>query len=197
MICNKVLNRIKRKGRGWVFCPKYFYDLTSRAVVNNTLSRLVSDNVIIRVDRGIYYYPSYNKYVGAVSPNADMLAKVIADNLGMSILPSGAYAANILGLSTQVPASNAYITNKKSMKKKIGNINIYFNKSYIADLKNIPFKVMLIINALNYMGKDGVNADIIKKCSKVLNDSDKKSLLKVSNNLSYWLSVSINKVALT
>ncbi len=194
MISNKILNRIKKKGRGWVFCPKYFYDLTSRAVVDNTLSKLAHDKIIIRVDRGIYYYPIFNKYVGLVSPDVDSLAKVFADSHGMSLLPSGANAANILGLSTQVPAVNSYITDKKSMKRTIGNVDIYFKRSYLGGLKNISYKLILMINALNYIGKDKVDNNMIKKCAKILDDSDKKSLLKISGNLSHWLSDLIHKI---
>lgn len=194
MISNKILNRIKRKGRGWVFCPKYFHDLTSRAVVDNALSKLVSDNIIVRIDRGIYYYPVYNKYIGMVLPDADILAKVVADSNGMSIMPSGAYAANALGFSNQVPALNSYLSDKKSMKKKIGNVDIYFKKSYLASIKDMPFKIALIVNALNYMGKDKVDGDIIKKCSKILDNADKKILSKVSGRLSYWLSDVIFKI---
>jgi hypothetical protein len=190
----KIINRIKNRGRGWLFCPKYFYDVASRAVVDNTLSKLANDGFIIRLDRGIYFYPSYNKYVGLTFPNADKIAKVYADSIEMNILPCGARAANMLGFSMQVPATNSYICDKKAKNKKYGNLNIYFRKSYIAELKGIPFKLSLIITALNYLGKNSIDERIIKKCASLLDHTDKKSLLKVSNSLSYWLSEIVRKI---
>ena len=81
MISNKILNRIKKHGRGWVFCPKDFYDLTTRAVIDNSLSKLVSDNVVVRVERGIYYFPAYGKYIdGMMNPNPELVAKVTASS---------------------------------------------------------------------------------------------------------------------
>jgi len=191
----KIINRIKNRGRGWVFCPKYFYDVATRAVIDNALSKLTTDGLIIRLDRGIYFYPSYNKYVGLTFPNADKIAKVYADSIGMTILPCGAKAANMLGFSMQVPAINSYICDKKAKSKNYGNLNIYFEKSYIAGIKGIPFKLSLIITALNYMGKNSIDDRIIERCTRILDKTDRKSLLKISNNLSYWLSDIIRKIA--
>lgn len=194
MISNKILNRIKKHGRGWVFCPKYFYDLTTRAVIDNSLSKLVNDSIIVRLDRGIYYYPKFSKYVGMVPPNPHLLAEIIADNNGFSIFPSGAYSANILGFSTQVPAINHYLSSKKSMKKRVGEIDLYFNRSYLANLNINSSKLAYLLSALNYLGKDKIGKDVIKRSAKILDENDKKSLLTLSNNLSAWLSNIVHKI---
>lgn len=197
MYSNKIYNRIKKKGRGWVFCPKYFYDLTTRAVIDNSLSNLTRDNVIVRLSRGVYYYPSYNKYIGMAQPNADLVAKVYADSIGMNITYDGAKAANMLDLSMQVPSGYHYICDKKAMTKKIGKIKLHFESSYIARIRGISSKLFLMISALNYLGKDSIDNNIIKKCSEILDDLDKKNLLNISDNLSYWLRDIANKIAMS
>ena len=196
MISNKILNRIKKHGRGWVFCPKDFYDLTTRAVIDNSLSKLVSDNVVVRVERGIYYFPAYGKYIdGMMNPNPELVAKVVAKNNGMILFPGGAYSANILGLSTQVPAKIHYFSNK-SLTKKIGNTIIFFKKSYLVNLKGVSEKLSFQLSALEYFGKNGIDKRIINKSAKILDEKDKKDLLKITNNLPAWLSNIVHKIIL-
>jgi hypothetical protein len=198
MHCNKILNRIKRNGKGWVFCPKYFYDITDRVNIDKTLSNLTKNNIIERISRGIYYYPRYSSILGHnISPSYDKVAKVYADSVGMNIIYHGAKSANMLDLSLQVPMFNAYLCNKKSMIKKIGNYRLNFKKSYIANLREIPEKISLIIAALDYLGKEYIDEERLKKCSKILNNSDRKILLKISDNLSYWLRDIVRKIAMS
>lgn len=195
MYFDKIKNRIMRNGRGWVFCPKYFYDIADRNNVDKALSNLTKEKVIERISRGIYHYPRYSFVLGRyASAGYDKVAKVYADNIGMNIMHHGAKAANMLDLSLHVPMVNSYICNRKSMIKEIGDYKLTFKKSYIASFKNIPEKISLVISALDYLGKDYIDENKMKKCSKILNSSDKKILLKISDDLSYWLRDIVRKI---
>jgi hypothetical protein len=59
---------------------------------------------------------------------------------------------------------------------------------------NTPAVVMLILNALSYLGSNKIDDLTIKKCSKVLNDSDKKHLQKMSSRVSGWVADFIPKI---
>jgi hypothetical protein len=54
----RVLSRIYGKGRGWVFCPTDFVDLSNRNNVDTALGRLVEKGTIRRLYTGIYDYPT-------------------------------------------------------------------------------------------------------------------------------------------
>ncbi len=200
MITDKILKKIKVKKRGWIFCAKDFYDLGSRNAVDKALSRMANDNVvkddnkIIRIVRGIYYYPVIQDGIGIIPPNLDDIANAIARNYGITIYPSGASCANMLGLSNQVPSQNIYWTHGKSMTKQIGKNTIIFKHIKTNPDANIPSIVMIVLNALNYLGKNKIDDDVVIRCSRVLSDSDKKYLQKMSSKVSGWLADFIPKI---
>ncbi len=200
MITDKILKKIKVKKRGWIFCAKDFYDLGSRNAVDKALSRMANDNVvkddnkIIRIVRGIYYYPVIQDGIGIIPPNLDDIANAIARNYGITIYPSGASCANMLGLSNQVPSQNIYWTHGKSMTKQIGKNTIIFKHIKTNPVANIPSIVMIVLNALNYLGKNKIDDDVVIRCSRVLSDSDKKYLQKMSSKVSGWLADFIPKI---
>jgi hypothetical protein len=194
MSTDKILKRIKSKKRGWVFCAKDFHDLGSRNTIDKTLSRLADDQTIIRLVRGVYYFPIIQKDIGIIPPDMNAVAKTIADNAGIAIYPSGATSANMLGLSNQVPAQNIYLTHGKSITKHIGKNSIQFKHTRINPIPNTPTVVVVVLNALNYIGKNKVDDSVIKKCSKYLNDNDKRYLQKMSSKVSGWISDFIPKI---
>ncbi len=200
MITDKILKKINAKKRGWVFCIKDFHDLGSRNAVDKALSRMADDNQakagnkIIRIVRGIYYYPIIQDGIGIIPPNLDDIANAIARNSGIAIYPSGALCANMLGLSNQVPSQNIYWTHGKSLTKQIGKNTIIFKHIRINPIPNIPSIVMVVLNALNYLGKNKIDDDTVTRCSKVLSNSDKKYLQKMSSKVSGWLADFIPKI---
>ncbi len=97
-----VKNRIIGHGRGWCFTAKHFLDLDSETGVRTALFRLQRDNMIRRLTQGLYEYPRQHKSLGVLPPQVDEVAKAIAEKNGIRIQPSGAYAANLVGLSEQV-----------------------------------------------------------------------------------------------
>jgi hypothetical protein len=194
MSTDKILKRIKSKKRGWVFCAKDFHDLGSRNTIDKTLSRLADDQTIIRLVRGVYYFPIIQKDIGIIPPDMNAVAKAIADNAGIAIYPSGSTSANMLGLSNQVPAQNIYLTHGKSITKHIGKNSIQFKHTRINPIPNTPTVVVMVLNALNYIGKNKVDDSVIKKCSKFLNDNDKKYLQRMSSRVSGWVSNLIQQI---
>lgn len=59
---------------------------------------------------------------------------------------------------------------------------------------NTPVKLTLIIQALNFLGKRGVNDIILRRCSRILSSLDKKRLLKISHHLSTQMVDIIHKL---
>ncbi len=200
MITDKILKKINSKKRGWVFCMKDFHDFGTRNAIDKALSRMADDNTnddsnkIIRVIRGIYYYPVIQDGVGIIPPSLDDIANAIARNAGISIYPSGAMSANMLGLSNQVPAQNIYWTHGKSMTKQVGKNLIQFKHIKTNPSQNTPPIVMVVLNAINYLGKNKIDDSVAIRCSKVLQDSDKKYLQKMSSKVSGWVADFIPKI---
>ena len=110
---NPIKERMFNNDKGWVFFPSDFYDISSPEATRQYLSRLVKNKQIVRIGQGIYCYPKSNKLLGldVIPPTFDEIAKRVAERDGVKIIPTGDYALNKIGLSTQVPANAVYLTN--------------------------------------------------------------------------------------
>src|SRR5271155_2818631 len=106
----RLLATIHGRGRGSVFVPADFLDLGSREAIDIVLHRLARKGTIRRLARGVYDFPKQHPVLGLLSPSADAVAKALAGRDRTRLQPAGAYAANALGLSEQVPANLVFLT---------------------------------------------------------------------------------------
>lgn len=113
---NKILQRIRKCGRGSVFFSSDFHAYGSRVSVNKTLERMTAAGTVIRVARGIYCYPKMDKVygLGAIPPSDEEIAMALARKDGAKIVPADAWAQYQLGLTQQVPMNYVYLTNGPS-----------------------------------------------------------------------------------
>jgi len=72
-------------------------------------------------------------------------------------VPDGAWAANLLGLSTQVPAKITYRTDGPNHEVPIGR-SIHFKHARPKAIAGLEGKFALLVQALRYLGKEGVGA---------------------------------------
>ena len=192
-----VMTLIKRRilGRkGWVFTPKDFLDVGTRAAVDKTLTRLAGQGVIRRLDRGIYDYPQQHVTLGNLSPDADSLATALATRTGNRLFPSGATAANLLGLSTQVPGRVTYMTDGVSRVRKIAGRTITFKHARTPILSDVPVKVNYTLQALAYLGKENIDNEIVARCADQLGDLDIKALVGAKTLVAGWIADTITRI---
>ena len=109
-VAYKIINRIHGHGRGWCFTPKHFLDLGSPEAIRISLHRLEKKGIIRRIARGLYDFPRKHPSIGVLSPNPQKIAAAISIRDSSRLQSSGAYAANRLGLSEQVPAKIVFLT---------------------------------------------------------------------------------------
>jgi hypothetical protein len=177
-IDSKVLNRIRGTGRGSVFTPGTFLDLGSRDAIDKVLSRLAQKGIIRRLGRGLYDYPKTHPVLGTLQPAPDVVAGVLSGNQGNRIQPTGAYAANLLGLSTQVPAKIVYLTDGLSRLVRVGNMEIRLQHTTPRNMATAGRISGLVIQALRHLGPKYVDDTIIRILKRKLSADDKKQLLK-------------------
>jgi len=191
----KILARIRGKGRGAVYVSKDFLDLGNRAAVDQALSRLVKAGAIRRLGRGLFDYPRTNPRLGGeLSPAPDLVAEAVARKRGGRISPSGAHAANALGLSTQVPGRTVYVTDAPGGSVKVGRQTIAFKR---VTPKRVAAKHRVsgaVFEALKHLGRDSVDDAVIKHLRTTLSAEDKKILLKESRYAAGWISDLVKRV---
>lgn len=196
-ITDQITRRIHGKGRGWVFTPKDFLDMGSRTAVDQVLSRLVKQDKIRRLDRGLYDYPKQHATLGILSPDTDSIAQAMARQYGDMTFPSGAMAANLLGLSTQVPAKPVYMTNGATRTKKIAGRTIQFKHARVPLIYHLPDNVNYLLQALSYLNKDSIDSDVIQRCSAQLNAQGINSLKDAASQVPGWLADILQKIQMS
>jgi hypothetical protein len=192
---DRVWYRIKRKGRGWVFVPRDFLDLGSRGSVDQTLRRLQGTGRIRRLARGLYDYPKQHRRFGDLSPSLDSMAQALARSTGSKIQVAGAHSANMLGLSSQVPAVAIYITDGPSRKVVVGNQVITFKHAAPRSLSGAGTTAGSVYQALRFLGRDGVMSDTIQNLRNTLSPGDKAQLLRLQPDLPAWMRPAVDRIA--
>ena len=194
-IDNKILKRIYSRGRGWVFTPNHFEDLAGRSTVSTVLQRQKEAGTIRQLARGLYDYPKKDELLGVLHPTIDEIAKALVGRDEIRLQPSGAYAANLLGLSTQVPMRVVYLTEGRSRTVQVGNQKIIFKQTTPKIMATAGKISGLVIQALKHLGKENVDESDITQIDERLDDAARKQLLKDINSAPSWIRDIIRKLA--
>ena len=178
-IGKRIINNIKKGGRGSIFFPNSFVSYGDIKSVSKALERLTNDAVIIRLANGIYLYPKIDKELGlgVLYPSVEEVALQVAKRDKAHIAPTGAYAMNLLGLSTQVPMNVVFLTDGSPRKIKLGNNKIITFKHTVP--KNLAFvnkTAQLATFALKEIGKSSVNEEHQKALKQAFSTINEKSI---------------------
>jgi len=186
-IDNKVVSRIYGKKRGWVFTPNHFLDLGSRTAVAQSLSRLVKTGTTRRLTHGIYDYPKKHPTLGDLPADYERIAQALAGRDNLEIQPTGAYAANLLGLSEQVPARIVFLTDGSNRTVQINKRKIVLKKTTPKNMATAGRMSGLVIQALRHIGQRYVDQAIIGRLKRKLTNEDKLCLMKDIRYAPVWI----------
>lgn len=175
---SRILARIHGRGRGSVLVPGDFLDLGSREAVDLALHRLARKGTIRRLARGVYDFPKEHPVLGLLSPSADAVAKALAGRDRTRLQPAGAYAANALGLSEQVPAKVVFLTDGPSRTVTIGPTTIQLRRTTPKNMAAAGRLSGLLIQALRELGQEHVTPARREHLKRTLPADKRKELVK-------------------
>ena len=173
-IARQIETSILSLGRGSFVFPTDFASLGTPEAVTKSLQRLKSGGLIIRIAHGIYYYPKIDKEygLGIIPPTIEETAYAIARRDKARICPTGTFAVNARGLSTQVSGDVLFITDGAPRKVNIGKgKGILFKHS--DESRNFAYEsktMQLVVSALRELGQDGVSEDVVDIIRSVMAD---------------------------
>jgi hypothetical protein len=180
---------------GKVFSPVDFLHMGSRAAVDKVLSRLTAAGVLRRVTRGLYDVPRAHAILGPLLPSADDIAKAIANKGSLRLQPSGAYAANLLGLTEQVPMKLAFLTDGVSRTVHIGNQSIQLKHTTPRNMATAGRISGLVIQALRHFKQAHIDDQIVDALRARLNAEDKAVLLADAPLAPVWIAEVMRRIA--
>lgn len=172
----QILRSIRSKPKGSLILPDDYMSYGSSDSIRKALDRLEDKKVIIRIAQGIYVRPKISTLIDPLPPSAEEVAEAIAKRDRIRTVPTGSYALNALGLSTQVPMNIVLLTDGSPRIIKVGKRRIKFKKTTPKNLLAKGQISRLVIQALKEIGNGKVREEEEKKILELLKKEDEKTL---------------------
>ncbi|NLR81491.1 DUF6088 family protein [Chitinophaga eiseniae] len=176
-IQKKIETKIDQVKKGVLIFPVDFRGLGTATAINMALSRAVRKGKMQRLSHGIYYKPKIDPLFGELMPDPEIVAKVVAKKSRIRIIPTGAQALHLLGLTTQVPVRRIYLTNGEDRQIKIGKTLIEFKHTSPRKLALKGTLSSLVILSLMETGIEALGKNTLIKIKDILL-KEKKSILQ-------------------
>ena len=192
----KIASSIEAMDKGKIFFADDFVSMGSAENIRQTLGRFTKSEKIVRVANGIYCYPEVDDKLGLgmLIPTLDQIANAIAERSHARIVPTGDYALNVLGLSTQVPMNCVYLTDGSPRKVEIsGGRGIIFKKTAPKNLSFTNRLAMLVTSALKSIGRENVTSKQIAQIDQLLKKENKESVLADLVLMPIWIRKIVTK----
>jgi hypothetical protein len=193
---DKIVAQIAALPKGELLLPADFQELGSSEAVRLSLFRLEKKDFIVRVAQGIYVRPKESSLIGKLTPSAEEVAEAIAKRDRIRTVPTGSYALNALGLSTQVPMNIVLLTDGSPREIKVGKRTIKFKKITPKNLLAKGRISRLVIQALKEIGNGKITAEEEQKILGLLRKEEVNNLKHDITLAPVWIQ-KIMKKALT
>ena len=194
-IDSKILTAIKKRGPGAVFVPVEFLEFGSREGIDVALHRLTKEGVIRRLARGLYDLPRKHQILGTLAPSAEAVAWAVAGRDRTRLQPAGANAANILGLTTHVPAKMVFLTDGPARTVRIGPMTIQLRRSTPKQMEGSGRLIGLLIQAFKDLGREHITSQRREHLKRTLPLEKRRGLLEDLRLAPTWMHPIIRELA--
>lgn len=187
----QILESIKKCGRGKLVFPSDFVRFGEQKSISKALERMTDEGTLLRISRGVYYYPKIDKKLGlgVLYPTLETIAEGIAKRDKARIVPTGLYALNRLGFSTQIPMNIQYLTDGSNRKLTLYNgATIEFKHTAPKNLAFNSQLAMLLTFAFKSLGKDNITDDVLAHTKELLAKDKTKTVKQDYKLMPAWVS---------
>lgn len=162
----RVRREITRGKYGVIFSASSFPGLTTN-YVTKLLSEFEKEGLLVRISKGVYLKAKRTRFGVSYPPIEDVVAQV-AKRDKAKIFPTGETAANMLGLSEQVPMKISFLTSGTARDLNIGGRTVELKR---AAPKNFAYNnevVGILVQALRSIGLENVTEEMKAKIPAIL-----------------------------
>jgi hypothetical protein len=178
---------------GTPISAKGLLHLGNRAAVDQALSRLARRNELLRVSWGLYLKSIHTRF-GMRPPSVPTVLSHLAERTGETITPQGAAAANALGLTTQVPMRQVYLTSGPTRRLQLGAQTVELRHAPRWQLSLAGRPAGEAIRALNWLGRNH-GTPSLAHLAKTLPPASVRELLQIRGRLPNWLAEEVSALA--
>ena len=190
VLATRIMEHASGLPEGTPLAAKELLHLGSRAAVDQALSRLARLGSLMRAGRGLYIRPIESRF-GTRAPVASKVVEAIAAQRGESVAPHGAAAANELGLTTQVPVREVYLTSGRSRRLQLG--------AQVIELRHVPaWQLVLLgrpagaaIRALAWLGPERAS-EALRTLQRKLPPTELQAIVAARAGLPTWMAQEVS-----
>jgi len=185
-LAHHVLTHAASLPEGSILTARALLHLGNRAAVDQTLSRLFRRGELLRVGRGIYVRPVESRF-GKRAPESTQVVRHLARARGETVASNGAASANALGLTTQVPVRQVFLTSGRSRTLKLGRQTVELRHAPPWQLVHAERAAGEAIRSLAWAGPSGAKATL-SRLRQTLPASELQVLIESRARLPAWLA---------
>lgn len=189
-----ILRSVRAKSRASVFSPRHFADFGNADAVRKALSRLAKAGKIRRIRRGLYDLPQAHPIIGQTAPDIMATVRALMEGSHAQWQFTGAYAANALGLSDQVPAKVIILTDGVPRKVSLGKLVLMFRRAAPRNLLGAGTRAGLVIQALRYLRGSTDMPKHVARLRKDLDAGTKKDLASIIPKIVTWMRPIVQQI---
>ena len=192
----KIARSVRARRRGEPFTSAEFKKAGPPATVQPELERLAQSGKLAVIAENVFVKPKTHELLGELAPALPKVVRALTTKQGHVCQITGAEAANRLGLSPHVPMKPIYLTDGPSQLLQLGKLEL--------ELRHLPSSELLaaghpagdVIQALKFLGPDGVEKSHVERLNNTLEPGTKTRLRKLSNQLPSWMQTVIEQIGL-
>ena len=190
-LTESILGEAAKLPEGTPMTAKMWLRLGNRAALDQALSRLSRRGKLLRAGRGVYVAPVTSRF-GSRAPAAQKVVEELSMQRGETIVPSGASAANALGLTTQVPTRTVYLTSGRSRKITLGKQIIHLQHAPAWQLTLAKEPAGEIVRALAWAGPEKVGM-ALKEIEAKVPRSEFQRISQQISLLPLWMATALSQ----
>ena len=185
-LTESIVSAVHALPEGGMVSPKQFLHLASRAAVDQALARLAREGKLLRIGRGSYAVSLEGRF-GPRPPSTEAIIAAIEAGSGEIIVASGAAEANALGLTTQMPIREVFLTSGPSRVLHLGKraVELKHGSRWKLVLGKRP--AGMAIRALAWLGPDRASS-AVGALQRQLPDEEWQAILAVRSALPSWMA---------
>ena len=190
-----ILKSIRASASALTFSAKDFLHLGRSVAIRKALERLTKHGDLRRIRRGFYDRPKSHPLLGQTAPDPMDLVRGIMKDSGAHWQVSGAYAANLLHLSDQVPAKIVILTDGVPRKIPLDKLTLDFRRAAPRHLLGAGKPAGMVIQAIRYLRPAGMTPTVIASLRRQLDRTAKADLVSLLPMLPVWMQPIVQKIA--
>ena len=162
--------------------------------MRQALSRLAKAGKIRRIRQGLYDLPRTQPIIGQTAPDPLAAVRALMEGSQAQWQVSGAYAANLLGLSEQVPARIVILTDGAPRRLSLGKLTLTFRRTAPRNLIGAGRPAGLVIQALRHLRAEGMDEARLSELRSMLDQSTRDELAELTPKLAAWMQPLVKRL---